>query len=67
MHMIAINVGLLPLLYANLLLSPIVMQGRAINESGMVFVLVLIYSPVMYVGTLVPLMLYAIWKKKRNA
>ena len=63
-NIIAINVGLLPLLFANLMLSPIVMQGEAINESGMIFVLVLIYSPIIYAGTLIILTLYSYLKNR---
>jgi len=47
-NIIARNVGLLPLLFANIMLSSIILRGEAINESGMIFVLVLIYSPMMY-------------------
>ena len=57
-NIVAINIGLLPLLYSNLLLTPIMLQGRGINESGMVYVLVLIYSPVLYIGALVVAKLY---------
>lgn len=57
-NIIAINIGLLPLLYSNLFLTPIMLQGRDINESGMIYVLVLIYSPMMYIGTLVIIKLY---------
>lgn len=65
-NIIAINFGLLPLLFSNLMLSPIIWQGKAINESGMIFVLVLIYSPVMYAGALMLLTLFAYLKKKQN-
>lgn len=61
-NIIAINVGLLPLLYANLMLSPIVLRGEAINESGMIFVLVLIYSPIIYAGTSIILTVYSYLK-----
>ena len=63
-NIIAINIGLLPLLFSNLMLSPIILQGKTINESGMIFVLVLIYSPVMYGGTLIILNIYTYLKKK---
>lgn len=63
-NIIAINVGLLPLLYANLMLSPIVLRGEAINESGMIFVLVLIYSPIIYTGILIILTVYSYLKNK---
>lgn len=65
-NIIAINVGLLPLLYANLMLSPIVLRGEAINESGMIFVLVLIYSPIIYAGTSIILTVYSYLKNKLN-
>jgi len=65
-HIIAINIGLLPLLFSNLTLSPIILQGKAINESGMIFVLVLIYSPIMYVGTLILLNPYAYLNLKKK-
>jgi|GEM_PF-2137179 len=58
-NIIAINIGLLPLLYSNLVLLPIMLQGKAINESGMVFVLVLIYSPMLYIGTIIVLKIYS--------
>ena len=61
---IAINIGLLPLLYSNLVLSPIILQVEKINESGMVFVLVLIYSPIMYIVTLGVLRVYSYLKNK---
>ena len=63
-NIIAINIGLLPLLFSNLMLSPIVLQGKAINESGIIFVLVLIYSPIMYAGTSIILNIYVYFKKK---
>ena len=69
-NIIAINIGLLPLLYSNLLLTPIMLQGKGINESGMVYVLVLIYSPMLYIGALVVLKLYETFKsylKKRGS
>jgi len=62
--LIALAIGLLPLLYANLILMPIILAGEKINESGMVYVLVMIYSPIMYIGSLVVLMLYFKLKKK---
>jgi len=65
-NVIAINIGLLPLLFSNLVLLPTMLQGKAINESGMVFVLVLIYSPMMYVGTLVVLKIYSYLIKNRS-
>jgi len=65
-NIIAINIGLLPLLFSNLVLLPIMLQGKAINESGMVFVLVLIYSPIMYGGTLVVLRVYSYLTKNRS-
>ena len=55
---IAINIGLFPLLYSNIVLTPIILQGKGIHESGMVYVLVLIYSPVMYIGALIIIQLY---------
>ena len=61
--LIALTIELLPLLYANLILMPIILTGKEINESGMVYVLVMIYSPMMYIGSLVVLMLYAELKK----
>ncbi len=61
---IAINIGLSPLLYANIVLTPIMLQGRGIHESGMVYVLVLIYSPVMYIGALVVIQLYKSFFRK---
>ncbi len=61
---IAINIGLFPLLYSNIVLTPIILQGKGIHESGMVYVLVLIYSPVMYIGTLVIIQLYKSFFKK---
>lgn len=57
-NLIAANIGLLPLLYSNLIFMPIILKGREINESGMVYVLVMIYSPMMYIGSLIPIMLY---------
>ncbi|WP_457747776.1 hypothetical protein [Sulfurimonas sp.] len=66
MNTIAINIGLLPLIFSNLVLLPIILQGEAINESGMVFVLVLIYSPMMYIGSLVVLKIYSYSNKNRN-
>ena len=61
---IAIHIGLSPLLYANIVLTPIILQGREIHESGMVYVLVLIYSPVMYIGALVAIQLYKSFFRK---
>jgi len=55
---IAFNAALLPLLYSNLILSRIIIKAEEINESGMVFVLVLIYSPIIYAVTLLLLMIY---------
>ena len=63
-NIIAVNIGLLPLLYSNLLLTTIVLQNKAINESGMVYVLVLIYSPMLYIGALVVIQLYASLRKR---
>jgi hypothetical protein len=57
-NIIAVNIGLLPLLYSNLLLTPIVLQGKEINESGMVYVLVLIYSPLLYGGSLLAMVIF---------
>jgi hypothetical protein len=65
-NIIAINIGLLPLLFSNLMLLPVMLQGKAINESGMVFVLVLIYSPIIYGGTLVVLRVYSYLTKNRS-
>ena len=58
LNIIAINIGLLPLVYANLLLTNILLQGNEINESGMAYVIVLIYSPIFYVISLSILMTY---------
>ena len=63
-NLLAANIGLLPLLYSNLILMPIILAGKEINESGMVYVLVMIYSPMMYVGSLVPIMLFDSLRKK---
>jgi len=52
LNIIAVNIAMIPLLFSNITLSPMILQGKPINESGMIFVLVLIYSPVIYVGTL---------------
>lgn len=64
---IALNAGLLPLLYSNLFLSQIIWQGENINESGMVFVLVLIYSPIMFGVTITALTFYSYLNNNRNA
>ena len=61
---IAINIGLSSLLYSNTVLTPIMLQGRGIHESGMVYVLVLIYSPIMYIGVLIIIHLYKSFFKK---
>jgi len=55
---IAINISLFPLLYSNMVLIPIMLQGKDIHESGMVYAVVLIYSPAMYISTLVIIQLY---------
>ena len=65
-NIISINIGMLPLLFSNLVLLPIMLQGKAINESGMIFVLVLIYSPMMYIGTLVVLRIYSYLIRNRS-
>ena len=51
--MIMLNIGLLPLLYANLIVLPLMLQGKPINETGMVYVLVLIYGPIFYIGAMI--------------
>jgi len=51
--MLMLNIGLLPLLYANLIVLPLMLQGKPINETGMVYVLVLIYGPIFYIGAMI--------------
>ncbi len=64
---ITVNTGLLPLVYANLLLSPIVLQGNQINDSGMVYVLVLIYAPFLYAESVLVQVLGSRLMKRLNA
>ena len=62
---IASNIALLPLLYANLYLTTIVAQAKPINESGMVYVLVPIYTPMLYIGTHIILLIYSYFHNRR--
>jgi len=62
---IATNIALLPLLYANLFLSTIVAQAKPINESGMIYVLVPIYSPMLYIGSHIILSIYSYFHDQR--
>ena len=48
-RIIALNIGLLPLLYSNLIVLPLILQGKPINETGMVYVIVLIYGSIFYI------------------
>jgi len=63
-NIIAVNVGLIPLIFANVLVSNIVLQGAMINENGMIYILVFIYSPVLYVVTFIGLTLCEYLKNK---
>ncbi|WP_324172019.1 hypothetical protein [Sulfurimonas sp.] len=63
-NIIAINIGLIPLIFANILLSNIVLKGTMINENGMIYILVFIYSPVLYAVTLIGLTVYKYLKDK---
>jgi len=65
-RLIALNIGLLPLLYANLLLLPLMFKGSPINESGMVYVLVLIYGPIFYIGALVVMEVLKMFMKGKS-
>ena len=63
-NIIAVNIGLIPWIFANILLSNIVLQGAMINENGMIYILVFIYSPVLYAVTLIGLTAYEYLKNK---
>jgi membrane protease YdiL (CAAX protease family) len=62
---IVTNIALLPLLYANLYLSTIVAQAKPIDESGMIYVLVPIYTPMLYIGSHIILSIYSYFHNQR--
>ena len=65
-YSISLNIGLLPLLYSNVFLTPYFIASKPINESGMVYVLVLIYSPVFYISAFIPLIIYSYWIDRKK-
>lgn len=49
---VAYNIAILPLLFINIQILPHVLNGEPLGDAGMVYLLPLIYSPVIYLVSL---------------
>lgn len=61
---ISFNVALLPLLFGNALLTQSVIMGDKITDSGMIYLMVPIYSPILFVASFAFLKIKEVLTKK---
>ncbi len=57
-RIIALNIALSPLLYNNLIITHSMLQNHVINETETVYIFVMVYSPILYIGVLVLIEIY---------